>query len=711
MRITINSGTTFLISDQLGAVTEATELGLYHEDVRFLSRYELTLDGKPLIPLAATTTDPHVAVLYATNPALKGVSQGTLTVMRRRTLNEGLHEDIEITNYGDGRATCDLQLALDADFAHLFEVRRMLASGHPRRTPKPVRSRVDLNTMCMEAPNPHGGARRQLWLRFTPGPSHECIEHLRFALDLASHERWRLAIDVTPQVHRAAILSPRHTPPPSHALLPDAEVANRWPPQIAFPVLETDNALLRRVYAQSVRDFMALRISGGVSARAGEYAIGAGIPWFMTLFGRDSLLAAYQALPFAPNAARGTLRALARLQGTRRNRARGEAPGKILHEQRSGDFIGSRRPFFPFPYYGTVDATPLFLILLASLYDVTDDAAFVRELRGNALAALEWMERDGDRDGDGYIEYAQDSAAGLHNQGWKDSSDAIRFADGRLAAQPVALCEAQGYAYAAYVGMAGVFAALGEPQTAMRLRTRAATLKANFNRDYWMPARGCYALALDADKRQVDAITSNPGHLLWAGIADDDKAREVADTLLSPAMFSGWGIRTMASTEGGYNPLSYHCGSVWPHDNSLIVAGLLRYGHVEAARRVTEGLLRALEHFPDHRLPELFAGIGMDEAPMPVEYFEANRPQAWATGAIFLLLAAMTGVAPMAGGAAGQPRTSAAPLFLPEGIDIVTLDGVWRRGAQGRVTTRRGADAAVEAESDSSAADDDAGVA
>lgn len=446
----------------------------------------------------------------------------------------------------------------------------------------------------------------------------------------------------------------------------------------AAPVLRTDSDVLRRAYDRSVHDLAALRIKGQDLCQ-GEVAIAAGIPWFMALFGRDSLITAYQALPFYPDLARGVLRHLGRLQGTRVDLLSAEEPGKILHEYRYGQLTGTQRFIPAFPYYGTIDATPLFLVLLAAVYQVTRDLEFARSIRDCALGALEWMDRYGDRDGDGYLEYLRAAEAGIDNQGWKDSFDAVRFRDGRLAEAPIALCEVQGYAYAARVGMAEVFDALDEPERSARLRTQAEELKKRFNHDFWLEDRGYYAEALDCDKRRVDSLTSNPGHLLWCGIADEAKARRVAERLVSPELFSEWGVRTMATTEGGYNPISYHNGSVWPHDNSLIVAGLARYGFIAEASRIVEGLLAALEQYDDHRLPELFAGYSRGEVAFPVEYPTASRPQAWASGAIFLLLSSMLGLDPL-----GSARA-----FLPPGVEQVHIEGVWVDGSPRTVKVMR----------------------
>lgn len=672
MRITIASDTTFLICDDLGNVLDGTELGLYHEDTRFLSAYELTLDGQAPLLLAAHPTAPFSATHFLTNPILSNVPRGRLGIIRRRHVNAGMQEEIEITCYGDQEAAFALDLRIDADFSHLFEAKHEIQmTKHTVHRVGSYSQRVSEGGRRQRFSYIHGQRARQMVVELSEQPVVK-DGRCRFNLRLAPGETWRLAVAFQPvkgTEPAGSALSraddPREQLLARHQRYRDKLVA-------AAPALHTDSLVLRRAYNQSVQDFAALQIAAEEGAED-EFIIAAGIPWFMTLFGRDSLLAAYQALPFFPDAATGTLRALARLQGTRVDKLRVEEPGKILHEYRSPGFLGTEYSAAVFPYYGTIDATPLFLVLLADVCRVTGDVSIARELRENALRALEWMDSYGDRDGDGYIEYIKEAEWGLDNQGWKDSGDAVRYRDGALARPPIAVCEVQGYAYAARIGMARVFDALGEPARSAALRQEAATLRERFNRDFWMPDRGYFAFGLDGEKRQIDALTSNPGHLLWSGIADDEKARMVAERLLTPELFSGWGVRTFATAEGGYNPISYHLGSVWPHDNSLIVAGLARYGYTEPASRIVAGLLRALEYYPDSRLPELFAGYSLDEAPFPVEYPTASRPQAWAAGSIFLLLSAMTGLDVAA--REREPRP-----FLPSGIGHIRLEGVWLDG-------------------------------
>lgn len=391
--------------------------------------------------------------------------------------------------------------------------------------------------------------------------------------------------------------------------------------------------------------------------------------WRLLLDGKPPL--PLTAAATRPDLARSSLLALARLQGRGVDKVSGEEPGKILHEYRTGDLAGARRFIPKFPYYGTIDATPLFVIVLHEYWRWTGDRGLVETLREPLRRALAWIGDYGDRDRDGYLEYLLEAPTGLANQGWKDSGDSVRFRDGRLAEGPIALCEVQGYVYDAKVRGAELLALLGEARDAARHRSAAAELKARFNRDYWLEGRGTFALALDGRKRQVDALTSNPGHLLWSGIVAEDKAARVARSLLDPALFSGWGVRTMAAGEGGYNPVSYHNGSVWPHDNSLAAMGMARYGfHAEAARLI-RAQLDAAAFYPDARLPELFAGYERERFGVPVDYPTSNRPQAWAAGAVLLFLRAMLGVIPDAAAGEGELRP-----FLAKGIGRLRVRGL-----------------------------------
>lgn len=594
-----------------------------------------------------------------------------LGIILRRLVGQGMHEDMYITNYGDREADFGVTLHFDADFAHVFDVKRDIqVKKEDVRREGAFDFTIAEEGRSLRFSYERDSLLRRLVVNLSKAPESSGYD-CRFEVSIPPRGSWHLCTDFLTLVDEERAEPTYTCARPEDLELRMArehrhgEMVDRW------PKLWTDSYVLQRAYEQSVHDFAALQIKGEDISET-EFAIAAGIPWFMALFGRDSLIAAYQALAFYPEAAKGVLQALGRLQGTRVDRLRGEEPGKILHEHRYGVLAGAQKDIPAFPYYGSIDSTPLFLMLLAETYRVTGDLALVVSLRQNALRALEWMDQYGDRDGDGYLEYLREADVGLENQGWKDSFDSVRFSDGTLADPPTALCEVQGYAYAARMGMAGVFEALGEPARAAAERQKAAGLKERFNRDFWLPDRGYYAEALDKAKRPVDSVTSNPGHLLWTGLADDEKAKLVAKRLLSPELFSGWGVRTMAATEGGYNPISYHNGSVWPHDNSLIVAGLARYVFIEEAAKITDGMLAVLGHYPDHRLPELFAGYGLEEAPFPVEYPTASRPQAWASGSVFLLLAAMLGleIDPWA-------RRIPTGSFLPSDTGRLQVEGLW----------------------------------
>jgi glycogen debranching enzyme len=438
------------------------------------------------------------------------------------------------------------------------------------------------------------------------------------------------------------------------------------------PRLESDWDPLEHVYERSLIDLAALRFTSELFPDQALPA--AGLPWFMTVFGRDSLITSYQALPFAPELAETTLRVLARYQGTKIDPFRDEFPGRILHEIRFGELTHfEERPHSP--YYGTADATPLFLILLDELERWTGNAALVRELEPAARAALAYLDEHGDLDGDGYVEYERAQETGLENQCWKDSWDSMRFADGALATGPLAVCEIQGYVYDAKLRTARLAREVWDDAAlAERLEREAAELRERFERDFWLADRGYYALALDGEKRPVDALTSNIGHLLWSGIAGPERAEQVAAHLVGERLFSGWGVRTMAMGEGGYNPIRYHNGTVWPHDNSLIAAGLGRYGFREEAARVAFATLDAATYFR-YRLPEVFAGYRRSRTSFPVEYPTASSPQAWATGAPLLLLRVLLGLEPAGDALRSDP-------WLPPEIGRIELSGI--RGRWGR---------------------------
>ncbi|HVY49832.1 MAG TPA: glycogen debranching N-terminal domain-containing protein [Minicystis sp.] len=680
MAITLHRGTTFLVAADDGDVEPGAQQGLYFEDTRFLSRHELRIDGQPATLLTVKTTSSTECVHVLTNPHLErggegDLKRGTLGIVRRRVMMDGLHEDLDIENYGDGPARFTLSFTSEADFEHIFRVKQAVESeAHlrdAREVPRSVvgdqedRIRLDVNghvfttVRRFDAPPRFDGARAS------------------FEVELARRGTFHLCVDVVfgdapARSLRDVCARPGDERRHEHRRARFRELSH------GLPELDTDHAVLKRAYLQATRDLAALRLEGEDTAEACTLA--AGIPWFMALFGRDSLIASYQSVLQDPSLAKGTLRALAKLQGTKVDLKSAEQPGKILHEYRHDPVRGLQELIPKFPYYGTVDATPLFLITLAETVRATGDLALFEALRSNVEGALGWLDDFADSNGDGLIDYEKRTKEGLDNQGWKDSGDSIRFRDGSLAKPPIALVEVQGYAVDAWRRTAELARAAGHGDLERRCRARTDAMRARIAERFWISDRGFFALAIDGDGRQVDALTSNPGHLLWTGAIDDRLAHEVADRLLSEELFSGYGVRTMATSEGGYNPISYHNGSVWPHDNSLVLAGLVRYGLDRHAARVAAGLLDALGGMGDGRLPELFSGYAKERYGTPVEYPSANKPQAWASGAVVLLVRAILGLDVDA----LERTVRLAPVALP-GLSELVLRDVPLGGARGTV--------------------------
>jgi glycogen debranching enzyme len=504
-----------------------------------------------------------------------------------------------------------VSLELDADFADLFQVKesRISREGwYGRHT----------NARAVHLGHRRDGRERETVIGFE-GDVHVGARPSWTVL-LGSGDEWSTTVRVSAVVDGVPLAGE-----------PSTRLAT-W--QAKVPRVEADDPTLTRAVHQSAADLGSLRIFDPEDPA--RTIVAAGAPWFMSPFGRDSLLTAWMALVVDPELALGVLETLARFQGTVDDPATEEQPGRILHEMRF-DTATSLSLGGGNIYYGSVDATPLFVMLLGELrrWGLAPDV--VERLLPHADRALDWITTRGDRDGDGYVEYERARPAGLANQGWKDSWDGIRYGDGRVAEAPIALCEVQGYTYAAYLARAHFAHEAGDGERFRHWRDRAMALRAAFNRDFWLPDRGYFAVGLDADKRPIDSLASNQGHCLWAGIVDEDKAGRVADVLLSPAMFNGWGVRTLAASEPAYNPLSYHCGSVWPHDNALIAAGLVRYGLVSHAHRIMRGILDVADANDGH-LPELFSGIGRDELGVPAPYPTSCQPQAWAAATPLLFL-------------------------------------------------------------------------
>jgi glycogen debranching enzyme len=621
--VTLVQGSAFSISRRDGDVVPGTTQGLFFRDTRFLSGVELLVNGARPEVLAAERTAPFSATFVLRSQPEAGRADSTLMVFRYRYVGRGMREDLVVRNYGEEPAYCAVRLRFSADFANLFAVKEGRA-----RPEGPVDLEASNDGLVFRYRR--GASRRGLRVAASE-PAQVVGDTLAWEAVVPPKGSWSTCLQFT-TIMDGDEIEPRHLcGHPVEAAMPRQRL-ERW--RQAVPAVETDHEVLQQSVTKGAEDLGALRIfDPDYPDRA---VLAAGAPWFMTLFGRDSLLTSWMALVVDPTLAQDVLQTLARFQGTTVDPRNDEEPGRILHEMRFGE-ASSLSLGGGSVNYGTADATPLFVMLLGELrrWGLAPDV--VDSLLPAADRALAWIDEFGDRDGDGYVEYQRASDRGLGNQGWKDSWDAIRSADGCLARTPIALCEVQGYVYGAYLARAHFADELGDATTAARFRSKAAALKTAFNRDFWLEDRGWFAMGLDRDKKPIDALASNAGHCLWTGIVDEDKAPLVADRLLSLEMFSGWGIRTLSSAMTGYNPVSYHVGSVWPHDNAIIAAGLTRYGFVDHAQRVILAMLDAAAHFGG-RLPELFGGLGREEVPFPVSYPASCSPQAWAAASPLLFL-------------------------------------------------------------------------
>jgi len=604
--------------------------GLFVRDMRVLSRFELLVDGRPVEALAAMATDPFSATFVSRAAPRGGRADSHIMVVRSRYVGQGMREDVVLRNYGAESTVVRVEFIVDADFADLFAVKE---GRTEEREGEVVRS-VDGNVLALSYKR--GGIDRGVQLRFTcPTGDGE----FRLTEDLASCEvlvpasgSWSACVEVVPVIETSLVVPRYRCGQPVDRATPSERLAV-WRARV--PNVASDYEDLCTVVRRSAEDLGALRIFD--PDFPDRVVVAAGAPWFMTIFGRDSILTAWMALIVDPELALGVLQTLARFQGTEVDPRRDEQPGRILHEMRFGADSSPMSLGGGDIYYGSVDATPLFVMLLGELRRWGLATELVDELLPNAERALQWIAEYGDIDGDGYVEYARATDRGLAHQGWKDSWDGIRYADGRVAQAPIALCEVQAYVYGAYLARAHFAKEAGDDATYEDYQKRAAELKVAFNRDFWLEERGWFAVGLDEDKRPIDSLASNMGHCLWTGIVDEDKAEAVARHLVGPQMFSGWGIRTLATNMAGYNPISYHCGSVWPHDTAIIASGLGRYGFDVAAERLILSLFDAAMA-QSGRLPELFSGLSRSELPLPVAYPTSCSPQAWAAASPLLCL-------------------------------------------------------------------------
>ena len=650
-KLVLNQGSGFAVTDQDGQINWPTDKGVYYSDTRLISSWRIYADGEPWDLLNSGNIAFFAARIFLANRRLVTESgelaAGTLGLTVSRSLEGGLHEDLDLVNHGPTTAQFNLEIAMRSDFADLFEVKSNTIVRRGHVTTSWSRARETLTTNYQNA-----DFHRRVTVQVRKAGSRAVYANgrLSFDIELAPGATWHACL-----LYAFSDGTTKETAPHDcveHCL--QSRSAKRladW--ETKSLTLNTSNQEFYRFYHQSLEDMGALRLPLEGTDHL-EFVPAAGIPWFVGLFGRDSLIVSLQNAMVYPDFPRGSLEVLGRLQARKRDDYRDAEPGKIMHELRTGELAHFK--LIPHtPYYGTADATPLYLIVLHNAWRSTGDDGLLERHMATAERCLEWIDKYGDRDGDGFQEYQTRSKSGYENQGWKDSGDALVYPDGTLVNGPKALCELQGYVYDAWRRMAEIFDALGKRQRATALRAKAAALYRKFNEDFWDEEGGFYAFCLDGEKKPVFSVASNPGHCLWSGIVPRERAARVVKRLMAPDMWSGWGIRTLSSKHAAFNPHSYQNGSVWPHDNGLIALGFRRYGFAEETAMIARDVSRAASYFQQHRMPELYAGLQRDPTNFPVQYLGANVPQAWAAGSCFWLLQAMLGF---------QPDAAAGKLYL-----------------------------------------------
>jgi glycogen debranching enzyme len=665
--VKILDGNTFVVSDASGdidaSLTDPT--GLFSFDTRYLSKWVLTIDGQRLNALSTDDLNYFEARFFLVPGTGTVYVDSKLSVIRQRAVGDGFHEELTLLNHAGEPVEHTVRFDAASDFADLFEVKDALAKKGTYSTV------ADQGELVLR----YERETFQRATRISSSVAAQVDEHgLTFTVRIEPHGEWKTNLDVVTAVKVATGATQSRTRYARNGGRGRSKMEadlERW--LGTAPRIECSWEPLRTTYRRSLVDLAALRFSPPIAG--GKSLPAAGLPWFMTMFGRDSIFTSLQALPFKPELAATTIRTLGSWQGTRVDDFRDEDPGRILHELRYGELPAfEERPHSP--YFGSVDATPLYVVLLDEYERWTGDTKLVRDFEYEARAALDWIDQYADLMGNGYISYKRrNEESGLENQCWKDSWDSISYRDGRLPGFPRATCELQGYAYDAKVRGARLARLVWkDPALADRLEREAADLKRRFNRDFWVADGEYFALALDTDGNKVDVLSSNIGHLLWSGIVDASKAKAVAGHLMGPRLFSGWGVRTLAEGEARYNPIGYHVGTVWPFDCSIIAWGLRRYGFKEEAAVIAAGILDAADFF-DGRLPEAFGGYERSVTRYPVEYPTACSPQAWSTGTPLLLLRTMLGLEPIGDHLVVDPA-------LPGGIghlELLDIPGRWGR--------------------------------
>ncbi len=660
--LTLIDGKTFLSTTVAGDImpTGAPDVGFFHDDTRFLSHMELRLGGHRAVVLSSSTEKTFASQIELTtgNITLRDsfdLPENTIHLRREQVLASDVFFDrLTFENFNLKTVEIVVEMSYNADFVDVFQVRGIARQTHGQYY-KPIVEKESLRFYYRGLDR----IMRQTIVHMSPAPLEIADNTARWELKLPPLKQFNIALSVTPLVEGRKSRAGNYDITTN--LHYRRQAFAEWESHAAH--FTSSNDVFNATLQTATADFHALRIPNG-----DEHIIAAGIPWFATVFGRDSIIAAYQSLSLNPCLAKDTLRVLARHQGTEVNDWRDEQPGKILHENRDGEM--TRNGEMPFgPYYGSVDSTPLFLILLSETYNWTADEAMARELLPAAYRALNWIDQYGDFDHDGFVEYIRRSPRGLVNQAWKDSWDANMHRDGTVAKPPIAPVEVQGYVYDAKYRMASLLRHLGDTANADRLKREASELAKRFEKAFWMPARGFYAMALDGEKKQLQVIASNPGHLLFTRVIGKERARAVVNQLMREHMFSGWGWRTMSQDEQVFNPLSYHRGSVWPHDNSLIAHGMALNEFRDEATKCLTTLFQAALNFRDYRLPELYCGVQRRDYDEPVHYPVSCSPQAWASGALFLVLASVLGIRP----SAHRKELNIVNPMLPEWLDYLHI--------------------------------------
>ena len=700
--ISILNGNRFMVSSREGDMFRE-EHGVFANDTRFLSRYRAKINGAIPIALTSSNTTHYSAGFYLTNPSLSGpiggsegrIRKESIAIHRMRFIGRDIREEYFATNTSGERLRFKLSFELDADFSDIFEVKRRVFAERPDvigmgDATKPKNSRKFVRKTFLseensfdfsyEDPDTRFRARTLCWFSKQGKVTHGQSESIAFDVTLEPRSTFHLVIVI---VILPGGEKKKRKYTDEHFERRERRIARNlesW--HLAIPNLDSNWDDLKHAYYQSLVDIASLKMTDPTERHRWQLPA-AGCPWFMTLFGRDTLITSYQTTILGTGFAKGAIEALARYQAKKLDPRKDAEPGKIIHELRFGEYAASSERF---PYYGTIDATPLFLILISEVYRWTGDAWFTERLRNPITNALTWVDKYGDMDGDGFLEYQRKTEEGLENQCWKDSWNSIQYSDGRIAEPPIATCEVQGYVYDAKMRIAEIAREVWKDSSlAKKLLDEANELKERFDEEFWIEEKGYYALALDKEKKQVDSMTSNNGQLLWSGIVDREKVDLISEKLLDrDHLFSGYGVRTLSAKDEGYSPLGYHNGCVWAHDNSLIAEGLAKYGKTSEASEIIDSILSTGPHF-SYTMPETFAGFPRLHAGFPVRYPTSSSPQAWAAGAAFLFLRTLLGLDPDR-----NRRTIRLDPVFSDKLTTVELDGVEAFGERFVINKKEG---------------------